>query len=96
MAGSMVTEGIAVVRVEMGTQNRSAIGYGYLSKNRVAGVLGELEESGDAQMKPNHRVEMISVRHAMAYNNRYNGDMDALMACDCSPDRSRQSFNFLG
>ena len=59
-------------------------------------MLGEIEESGATQMKLKHRFEMFSVRHAMAYNNRYNGDMDALMACDCSPDRSRQSFNFLG
>lgn len=87
----MVTEGITVVRVEMGIQNRSAIGSGYLSKGCVARVLGELEESGDTQMKPSHRVEMFGVRHAMAYYHRYNGDMDALMVRDCSPGRSRQS-----
>jgi hypothetical protein len=54
-------------------------------------MLGEIEESGATQMKLKHRFEMFSVKHAMAYSNRYNGDMDALMVCDCSPDRSHHS-----
>jgi hypothetical protein len=59
-------------------------------------MLGEIEESGATQMKLKQRFEMFSVGHAMAYNNRYNGDTDALMGCDCSPDRSHHPPRFLG
>jgi hypothetical protein len=81
----------------MGIEIRRAIGHWLpLSKGWVAGVLGEIADSGDGQLKPDHRVEMFSVKDAMPYNNGYNGDMNALMVCDCSPDRSRRSPKFLG
>jgi hypothetical protein len=46
-------------------------------------------------MKPNHRVQLSGVRHAMPYNNGYNGDMDALMIGGCCPGRVWSSTNFL-